>query len=84
MMKQLQSKAYDEAIAVYESLLAVSPNLDVAINNYASLLVDFIADKQSLEKARQLVVRFKNSENPYHLDSFAWIELKSGKIKAGY
>ena len=76
----LEIKAYDDAIAVYESLLAVNPKLEIAINNYASLLVDFMGDKQSLEKARQLVVRFENSENPFYLDSFAWIELKSGNI----
>ena len=62
------------------SLLAVNPKLEIAINNYAVLLVDFIADKQSLEKARQLVVRFKKSENPFYLDSFAWVELKSGNV----
>ncbi len=73
-------KAYDDAIAVYEALLAVHPKLEMAINNYASLLVDFMGDKQSLEKARQLVVRFENSENAFYLDSFAWIELKSGNI----
>lgn len=71
---------YAEAAAIYESLLAVNPNLEIVINNYAALLVDFISDTASLEKARQLVVRFEHSDNPFYLDSFAWTELKSGNV----
>ena len=71
---------YNNAATVYEMLLSVNPKLNIAINNYSSLLVDFFADSQSLAKARQLVVRFEHSENPFFLDSFAWVKLKSGSI----
>jgi tetratricopeptide (TPR) repeat protein len=73
-------KAHQDAVALYESLLAVDPRLEIAINNYAALLVDGFGDKQSLEKAQQLVSRFKNSENPFYLDSYAWVELKQGNV----
>ena len=71
---------YKNAAALYESLLTVDPRLEIAINNYSALLVDVLGDKQSLEKARKLVARFEHSENPFYLDSFAWIELKSGNV----
>ena len=73
-------KQYDKAKLLYESLLGVDPELDIATNNYAALLVDDFGDSNSLAKARQLVVRFKHSKNPYYLDSFAWIELKMGNL----
>jgi tetratricopeptide (TPR) repeat protein len=74
-------KEYENAAAVYESLLTADPKLEIAINNYAALLVDGIGDNNSIEKAHQLVANFRNSENPFYLDSFAWVELKLGNVK---
>ncbi len=71
---------YQKAISLYESLLATNPGLEIATNNYVALLVDVFGDKKNIEKARKLAVNFKNSENPFYLDSYAWIELKSGNV----
>ncbi len=71
---------YQKAIALYESLLAINPSLEIATNNYVVLLVDVFGDEKNIEKARKLAVKFKNSENPFYLDSYAWIELKSGNV----
>lgn len=71
---------YQKAIALYESLLAKKPSLEIAANNYIALLVDVFGDEKNIEKARKLAVKFKNSENPFYLDSYAWIELKSGNL----
>ncbi|MCF6203177.1 MAG: tetratricopeptide repeat protein [Methylococcaceae bacterium] len=71
---------YQKAIALYESLLAIDPGLEIATNNYIALLVDVFGDEKNIEKARKLAVKFKNSENPFYLDSYAWIELKSGNV----
>lgn len=69
-----------KAAKVYEMLIGKNDKLDVVANEYASLLVDFFGDQESLQKARQLAIRFKDSRQPFYLDTYAWTELKLGNV----
>lgn len=68
----------DDAISVYDRLLAIAPNDDLAINNVAFLLTEFKGDKSSLDRALALTARFAGSPNPSYLDSLGWIHYKRG------
>lgn len=69
----------EEAITVYEQVLKERPNSEIVINNLASLLADHRQDKPSLERAYQLAQRFKSTEVPYFMDTYAWASHKVGK-----
>lgn len=72
----------DDALAVYDELLARRPTLDVAANNAAQMLADRKAnDHASLEKARVLAERFVRSSNPYFLDTLGWVYFRQGKFE---
>lgn len=73
----------DLAVSVYESLLDKNPNLEIAINNFVVLLCEHYPSPEMLEKAAQLAERFKNSEQPYYKDTYAWVLVKQGKIDEG-
>ncbi len=69
----------NEAIAVYQKLLEFQPDNKIARNNYASLLL--ASDEQNnFEKAAKLAEKFKNSDQPYFLDTYAWSLFKSGDV----
>ncbi len=68
-----------EAVAVYETLLARNPELDVAANNMAQLIADtFGNDMAALQKARVAAERFTNASNPYYLDTLGWVYVRLG------
>jgi cellulose synthase operon protein C len=75
---ETQAKAND-AISIYEDLLKQNPNMDVVINNLASLLLDQRTDKPSLDRAVQLSERFRNSDVPQFLDTYGWALHKVGR-----
>ncbi len=68
-----------QAIESYEQVLKLQPELDVAINNLAVLLSED-TEHQNLERAKQLAIRFKQSEVPYFQDTLGWIYYKTGDI----
>jgi hypothetical protein len=56
---------------------------DVIGNNLAHTIAEHQSDNpQQLEKARLIAERFINSENPYYLDTLAWVYYKQGNLAA--
>lgn len=72
----------DSAKKVYENLLAKSPDNNLANNNLASLLMDS-NDVEDVNKGLQLAERFKDSENAYFQDTYAWGLVKTGRAPEG-
>jgi len=63
---------YQEAIAVYEEILAATDN-DLVANNLAALLLDYRADRASHERALELASRFDTSESlPLSKATLGW------------
>jgi tetratricopeptide (TPR) repeat protein len=76
-------KNYDAAVARYEALLEKNPQLDVASNNLASVLTDHYANEDALNRAFQLTEKFKDSNQAYFQDTYAWVLIKQGKLDEG-
>jgi cellulose synthase operon protein C len=74
----IEMKDYDGAIAGYESVLKDKPNIPVAMNNLASLLLDYRTDKQSLDRAYALAERLKDSNVPQYQDTVGWAQYQRG------
>jgi tetratricopeptide (TPR) repeat protein len=70
----------DDAIRQYELLHQHDPRLDLAANNLAMLLVTYRKDQASLDQARDLTVRFANSNVGALLDTHGWVMLKRGDV----
>jgi tetratricopeptide (TPR) repeat protein len=77
----IEMKDYDGAIAKYESILKDKPNIPVAINNLASLLLDYRTDKESLDRAYSLTEGLKNSNVPQFQDTVGWAQYHQGDFK---
>ncbi len=69
----------DDAIEVYEKALRRDPTSDLAANNLAMLLITYRKDLPSLDRAKQLTVRFATSNNPAFLDTYGWVLYKHGE-----
>lgn len=80
------NKEPDRAIRLYESLYEKNKSsqmADVIANNLAQTIADHQSnDKAQLEKARLIAERFINSDNPYYLDTLAWVYYKQGNVAA--
>lgn len=74
---------YDEAVAIYEGLLSKTPHLEVAKNNLSSLLAEHYSTEDKLKRALELSESFKDSDQPYYRDTYAWALVKSGKVNEG-
>ena len=71
-----------QAIKLYERLLVKYPGIDLATNNLASLLIE--SDKEEdVAKGVQLAEKFRDFENAYYQDTYAWGLVKSGKVSEG-
>lgn len=75
-----RTKNFDKAIDAYERILKKNPDMEIAINNLASLLTDYKGDSGSLKRARELAARFESSQQPAFRDTLAWIYFKTGEI----
>ncbi len=72
---------FDDAIALYEKLLARNPDLNLAANNMAQLIADHhYDDAPALEKSRLGAVRVISSPNPLLMDTLAWVYFRQGKL----
>ncbi len=71
----------EAAIAQYEAILKDQPNLPVAANNLASLLLDYRSDQQSLDRALSLADILKNTNVPQFLDTVGWAQYRKGLFK---
>jgi cellulose synthase operon protein C len=78
----IQRGDYEAAIAKYESILKDTPNNPVAINNLASLLLDYRSDKESLDRAYSLTEGLKNSNVPQFQDTVGWAQYQRGDFKS--
>lgn len=66
----------DEAIAVYERMLADAPENQVAANNLAMLLLEDDGNMQSIDRAIALTAEFEDSGNGSFLDTLGWAYVK--------
>jgi tetratricopeptide (TPR) repeat protein len=78
----IQTGDYEGAIAKYESILKDKSNIPVAINNLASLLLDYRTDQDSLNRAYALSEELKNSNVPQFQDTVGWAQYQRGDFKA--
>jgi len=69
----------DKAIATYEQLLTQNPTNDLLASNLALLLATYRSDAPSLERARELTERFKDSTVPEFLNARGWVQYKLGQ-----
>ncbi len=69
---------YDGAIARYEAMLIESPNSELATNNLASLLSEHREDEESLQRARRMAERFRDSPVPHFRDTLGWAYFRLG------
>ena len=73
---------YEDAIKLYEDLLARDPDSQVVGNNLAETIADYKStDTTSLEKARQVAEKFATSNNPLLLDTLAWVYFRQGNTQ---
>jgi tetratricopeptide (TPR) repeat protein len=70
----------DEAIRQYETLHERRPQMDLAANNLAMLLVTYRKDRVSLDRARDLTAAFANSDVASLLDTCGWVMFKRGEF----
>lgn len=70
-----------EAISEYENLLAQYPDVAVANNNLAMLLVDGEVEQIALDRALELVLKLKTDDNPYFRDTVGWVRYQRGEYE---
>lgn len=73
-----RARRYDDAISHYEKLLKANPDVDVATNNLASLLLDHRNDAASHKRALELAKKLQFSPNPVVLDTVGWAYYRNG------
>ncbi len=77
-----QKGDYEGAIANYESILKDKPKIMVAINNLATLLLDYRTDNDSLNRAYALSEELKSSPLPQFQGTVGWAQYKRGDFNA--
>lgn len=68
------------AIAIYEQMYERNSNALVVANNLASLLATYKDDDASLERARALARRLKDTDVPALQDTYGWILVRTGEV----
>jgi tetratricopeptide (TPR) repeat protein len=71
---------HDRAIGRYEDLLKRKPQSEMAKNNLAMLLVTHRGDRDSFDRARDLVQGFGASDEPAYLDTVGWVHYRRGEV----
>jgi predicted Zn-dependent protease len=72
----------EDAIRLYEAVLSKDPRSDLVANNLAMLLITYRKDQPSLDRAKELSVRFATSTNMAFLDTYGWVLYKRGESAA--
>ena len=75
-----QQGRFDDAIRQYEILHTRNPQLELAANNLAMLLVTYRKDQVSLDRARDLTAGFAGSDVGVLLDTHGWVMFKRGEM----
>jgi len=68
---------FSKAMTVYEEILNENQGNRLAINNYASLLLDY-GNVSDVSKAQNLLKGFEKLQQPAFLDTLAWSYAKAG------
>jgi tetratricopeptide (TPR) repeat protein len=76
-----QSSEFELAKGLYEEILQQAPDIQVAVNNLASLLTDQFESSENLVKAAEITKDLKSSTEPYFLDTYAWVRVKQGDLE---
>ena len=71
----------DEAIKVYEGLVARNPGSAPASNNLAMLLASYKSDTASLDRALQLAEKLAGSLEPTFVNTRGWVRYKRGEYQ---
>jgi tetratricopeptide (TPR) repeat protein len=77
-----RKKDYDQALQLYEKVLAKNPDNLIAINNVAALLADHKSDEASLKRAKELATRLADAEQPALRDTLGWVNYRLGDYDA--
>jgi tetratricopeptide (TPR) repeat protein len=74
------TKDYAKSDAAYDAALETDPNNSYVLNNYSYYLA---LRKEDLEKAEKMATKLTKDHpnNPYFLDTHAWVLFASGKYK---
>lgn len=72
----------DAAREIYQKIIEKYPDATIAINNLASILTESDSS-EDVAKGLQLASRFKEVENVYFQDTYAWSLIKNGKNSEG-
>lgn len=73
---------HKEAVEMYDTVLSLAPGSDVAANNMAQIISDYLyTDAALLAKALKTAERFANSSSPAYLDTLGWIYFRVGNIQ---
>jgi tetratricopeptide (TPR) repeat protein len=75
-----RSELFESAIALYEEILQINPDNELAANNLAALLLDQRSDPESYARALELSVRFSESSQPALVDTLGWAYYRNGDI----
>jgi len=67
----------DDAIAVYEKVIAADENRPQVANNLAALLLDYRQDAASHKRALELARPFAESRQPTFLDTLGWAHYRN-------
>lgn len=68
-----------KALDLFERVVALAPDNEIAINNVAALTADHAADDpKRLQHAIDLAARFRTSSNPLFLDTLGWLYYRKG------
>jgi tetratricopeptide (TPR) repeat protein len=73
-----QNGDHGKVLSLYEGVYQHQPKSLVAVNNLASYLSDYGQDKTTLERAAKLAEVLEQSNDPFGLDTVAWIAYKKG------
>ena len=80
LYEQTGNKA--EARKIYERVIEKAPDTTLAINNLAAMMIDS-NNNEDVAKGLTLAERFKDSDNVYLQDTYAWGLVKTGKNSEG-
>ena len=73
-----RQQQYEEAIKLYEGLLASKPDNLLATNNLAALLADHRTDEASLNQAKALADKLVDAKQPALQDTVGWVYYRVG------
>ena len=75
---------YDAAKAAYEEVLSRNPDIEPVINNLAVMLLDNYGTEANKQRALEMVERFRDSDQPYFLDTYAWAQINAGNYQLAF